>query len=171
MFKYCWVWDKKHAIGHLTAKIRPMCNHEDVAIFGQGKIHYYPQMVKMLTPTKTSSVEGSRTGICGGKTTKEKTQIIRTHAYPKTILGFGKYSSTEKLHPTQKPVALIEYLIKTYTNEGELILDNCIGSGTTAIAALNTRRQYIGIEMDKGYFNLACDRVANHVVAVQEDLL
>ena len=158
-FKYEWVWDKITGRGHLVAKYRPMAQHENILVFGNGKVKYNPQMVLMDKPQKGKSVEASRTTIMGGKTTKESETIIRTHKYPKTIITQGvdgKY-----LHPTQKPVALFEYLIKTYTNEGDLVLDNCIGSGTTAIACINTKRNWIGIEKDEEYCKIARERIKN----------
>ena len=114
-------------------------------------------MVLMDKPQKGKSMEASRTSIMGGRTTKESQIIIRTHKYPKTIITQGvdgKY-----LHPTQKPVALMEYLIKTYTNPGETVLDNTMGSGTTGVACRNTCRRFIGIEMDKTYFDIAVSRI------------
>ena len=108
-------------------------------------------------PERGSSVEASRTSLVGGSTTKEKEIIIRTHSYPKTIQTFGMDKRVG--HPTQKPVALMEYLIKTYTNEGETVLDFCIGSGTTGLAAKNLNRKFIGIEKDAGYFEIAKQRL------------
>ncbi len=157
MFKYEWIWNKITGRGHLVAKHRPMAQHENILVFGDGKVKYNPQMVLMDKPQKGKSVEASRTSIMGGHTTKESETIIRTHKYPKTIITQGvdgKY-----VHPTQKPVALFEYLIKTYTNEGDLVLDNCIGSGTTAIACINTNRRWIGIEKDENYCKIANERI------------
>ena len=157
MFKYEWVWDKITGRGHLVAKHRPMAQHENILVFGSGKVKYNPQMVLMDKPQKGKSVEASRTTIMGGKTTKESETIIRTHKYPKTIITRGvdgKY-----VHPTQKPVALMEYLIKTYTNEGETVLDFTMGSGTTGVACVNTNRKFIGIELDKDYFEIAKKRI------------
>ncbi|MFA5382189.1 MAG: site-specific DNA-methyltransferase [Candidatus Micrarchaeia archaeon] len=156
-YKYDWVWDKITGRGHLVAKIRPMAQHENIIVFGQGKIQYNPQMILMDKPQRGKSMESSRTSIMGGKTTGKSEAIIRTHKYPKTIITQGvdgKY-----VHPTQKPVALLEYLIKTYTNEGETVLDNCMGSGSTGVACVNTGRNFIGIELDEGYFKIATDRI------------
>ncbi len=155
-FKYEWIWNKITGRGHLVAKYRPMAQHENILVFGDGKVKYNPQMVLMDKPQKGKSVEASRTSIMGGHTTKESETIIRTHKYPKTIITQGvdgKY-----VHPTQKPVALFEYLIRTYTNEGDTVLDNCAGSGTTGIAAFNTKRNAILIEKDEIYFNAAKER-------------
>jgi len=162
MFKYCWVWDKVTARGHLVAKIRPMAQHEDVIVFGKGHVTYNPQMVLMDKPQKGKSMESSRTEIMGGKTTGTSETIIRTHKYPKTIQTFGNRGKS--LHPTQKPVALMEYMIRTYTNEGETVLDFTMGSGTTGVACKNLGRSFIGIEMDADYFSVASKRISDHVV-------
>ena len=157
MFKYEWIWNKITARGHLVAKHRPMAQHENILVFGKGKTKYNPQMVLMDKPQKGKSMEASRTSIMGGKTTKESETIIRTHKYPKTIIMQGvdgKY-----IHPTQKPVALFEYLIKTYTNEGDIVLDNCMGSGTTGVACKNLNRNFIGIELDPECFKIAEKRI------------
>ena len=159
-FKYDWVWDKVTAKGHLVAKIRPMQQTEYISVFGSGKkINYYPIMQLREKERKDVSVEYSRTEIMGGKTTKEKEKIVRKYKYPKNILTFSNASQKEKVHPTQKPVALLEYLIKTYTNEGEIVLDNCMGSGSTGVACVNTNRKFIGIELDEKYFDIAKERI------------
>ena len=129
---------------------------EDVVVFGRGRINYYPIMTKRDKPV--NSYEGKRSEIHGGGESSGYKKTY-THWYPKSILRFNPPSNKKRLHPTQKPVALFEYLIKTYTNENELVLDNCIGSGTTAIAAQNLNRRWIGIELDKEYFNLANERI------------
>lgn len=161
-FKYNWTWDKVTAKGHLVAKYRPMQQTEDVCVFGKGRINYYPIMELRDKVRKDVSVEYSRTQIIGGTTSKEKEKILRTHKYPKTILKYSNASQKNKIHPTQKPVELFEYLIKTYTNEGETVLDNCMGSGTTAIACINTNRNYIGFELDENYYNASLERIKEH---------
>ena len=159
-FRYCWVWDKKVGRGHLVAKKRPMARHEDVAVFYRAAPSYRPQMVMKAKPEKGGAVERSRTTICGGVTTGDRNAtVVRTHSYPQTILSIGSESNKGKSHPTQKPVALMEYLIRTYTREGETVLDNCMGSGTTGVACVNTGRQFIGIERDETYFNTSCGRM------------
>ena len=158
-FKYCWVWDKKVGRGHLVAKKRPMAQHEDVCVFYASAPTYNPQMVKKDRPERGKAMEHSRTSICGGKTTGVQESIVRTHSYPKTILQFPSESNSQKTHPTQKPVALMEYLIHTYTNQSETVLDNTMGSGTTGVACVNTNRNFIGIERDEGYFNIAKKRI------------
>ena len=165
LFKYEWIWDKVTARGHLVAKKRPMAQHENILIFGKGKINYYPQMIERpkdkIEYRKTT--EYKRTDIMGGSNSNAPTNKIYDKWYPKTIIVESNAgSSNTSIHPTQKPVALFEYLIKTYTNEGETVLDNCIGSGTTAIACINTSRNYIGFELSQTYFNLANERIEKH---------
>ena len=155
-FKYCWVWDKVIGRGHLVAKKRPMAQHEDVAVFYQQAPRYSPQMVEKAKPQKGRKYATSATDIIsqskfGGEV------VERTHSYPKTILTFPPEGKTQ--HPTQKPVALMEYLIRTYTNEGETVLDNCMGSGTTGVACMNTGRKFIGMEQDAEYFQIARARI------------
>lgn len=153
-FKYCWTWDKKTGKGHLVAKIRPLQQTEDVVIFGKGKITYNP----ICTPQKQRRLkEYSRTEIMGGKsdpTYERMTDFL----YPKTLLHFP-WSPAKTLHPTQKPVALLEYLVKTYTNEGDTVLDFCFGSGTTGAACIKTGRNFIGMERDPGYYEIARQRL------------
>jgi site-specific DNA-methyltransferase (adenine-specific) len=154
MFKYCWVWDKTTAKGHLVAKIRPMQQNEDVVVFGQNKINYYPIIVDRPKNKIKTGVEGKRTEIMGGESKGYKKTY--TQWYPKTIL---KFKTERGFHPTQKPVALMEYLIKTYTNEGETVLDFAMGSGTTGVACVNLGRKFIGIEKDEKYFKIAENRI------------
>lgn len=157
-YKYDWVWDKKHGRGHLVAKKRPLAQHEMISVFCKSSPCYYPIMVPMTKPEKGRSIESSRTVICGGKTTKPQSYTIRTMRYPKTILSISQ--DQKRYHPTQKPVVLIEYLIRTYTKEGEIVLDFTIGSGTTAVACKNTGRHFIGIELEEKYCEIARRRVA-----------
>jgi len=158
-FKYCWTWDKVTAKGHLVAKIRPMQQTEDIVVFGKGRIKYYPIMEDREKDRKDVDTEYSRTEIMGGEVKRKRKKIVRTKKYPKTILTFSNASQKGKVHPTQKPVALLEYLIKTYTNENETVLDNCMGSGSTGVACVNTNRNFIGIELDEKYFNIAKERI------------
>jgi site-specific DNA-methyltransferase (adenine-specific) len=160
-FRYEWIWNKVTARGHLVAKKRPMAQHENVLVFYEQAPIYNPQMVLKAKPEKGKSVEHSRTEICGGKTTKESETVIRTHSYPKTILTFPSESNTNKFHPTQKPVALLEYLIKTYSNVGDTVLDFTMGSGSTGVACVNTGRSFIDVELDEHYFAVAQQRIAN----------
>lgn len=152
--KYEWIWKKNVATGHLNAKKMPMKEHENVLVFYKQKPTYNPQMSEgkpYINKRKPINDNGSNYGYI------ERTDTInKGERYPKSVLEFDRETG---LHPTQKPVALFEYLIKTYTNEGETILDNCIGSGTTAIAALNTGRFFIGMEKEKEYVDIANERI------------
>jgi len=152
-YRHQWVWNKNNSAGFATAKIRPFAICEDVLVFGRNKVHYYPQMEVRGEPR-----------LKGGYSSSENYGIIPSKSksntyYPKNLINISTASQVGKLHPTQKPVALFEYLIKTYTSVGDTILDNCIGSGTTAVAAINTGRNFIGIEMDKGYCDIANKRI------------
>ena len=167
-FKHAWVWDKVTARGHLVAKYRPMQQTEDILVFSKGgaRVNYYPIMIKRpedkIEVRKTR--EYGRTEIMGGKKGK-LVEKVYDEWYPKNVLTFSNAgSSVKSIHPTQKPVPLFEYLIKTYTNKGETVLDNCMGSGTTAIACLNTDRQYIGFELDEEYYRQANERLEAHKV-------
>ena len=159
-FKYCWVWDKKKSGNIFLAKYQPMKVHEDVCIFAKESPSYYPQMIKL---DKIRKSKNYGTGFAmGGLKKKENKTYEYTHKNPTSIFTFSNADQNKKFHPTQKPVELFEYLIKTYTNEGETVLDNCAGSGTTAIAAENTGRKWICIEQDPAYYYQAVARVWNH---------
>ena len=168
-FKYCWTWDKTFGRGHLVAKYRPMQQTEDVVVFGKDRINYYPITKKRDKPHW--SYEGnSRTTIMGGTKSKDYIGKWLTEKQPTTLLTFKPPARTKSIHPTQKPVKLFEYLIKTYTKENELVLDNCIGSGTTAIAAIRTGRKWIGIELDPEYVKLAQKRVDKEFAEIDSRL-
>ena len=156
MFKYCWVWDKVRPSGFQVAKYKPMMRHEDVLIFGDGKTCYNRQMVKRDKPVSGRVASSSDSSPLAHNDGKKRTY---THKNPQSILQFCKGSDGKYIHPTQKPVALMEYLIKTYTNEGETVLDFTMGSGTTGVACVNTGRRFIGIERDDKYFQIALDRI------------
>lgn len=153
MFKYCWVWDKVSPTGHLNAKKRPMKKLEDVVVFCSGTAPYNPQGL-VWNPRKKSRSAKTRGSDCYGK--HGDTNIATWQGYPTERI---EMKNENGLHPTQKPVALMEYLIKTYTNEGETVLDFTMGSGTTGVACVNTGRSFIGIELDETYFNIAKDRI------------
>ena len=154
-FKYCWVWNKKLAGNGILAKIQPLKIHEDIVVFGKGKINYFPSMRKGKARYK-----GGIKDKHGTFSNAESEKVWSDEYYPTSILEFsGAGMRTGRTHPTQKPIALFEYLIKTYTNEGDIVLDNCMGSGTTAIACINTGRNYIGFELDKQYCDIANERV------------
>jgi len=156
MFKYEWVWDKIVKRGHLVSKIRPLQQTEGVLIFGKGKINYFPQETKRDKPVKIK--EGSKTSIMG-KRGSSNYRNTRTTFLPSNLIVFSNGNDRYKIHSTQKPVALYEYLIKTYTNEGEIVLDIAMGSGTTIEAAERTGRNSIGIEKDEVIFQSAVLRL------------
>ena len=168
MFKYEWIWDKRKPTGHLNSKFQPLKQHESVLVFSKNRCTYNPVMhtnrlqrdfngkVRYGSVGETQSDNYGKQYMYVSAVSKESL------SYPRTIISISAVINNSKVkaaHPTQKPVALFEYLIKTYTNEGETVLDNCIGSGTTAIACIKTNRNFIGIEKDEGYFNLANKRV------------
>lgn len=155
-YKYDWIWNKRKSGNIFLAKYQPMKTHEIISVFNS-KI-FYP----IKTPRdKIKQSKNYGTGeAMGGDKSKENELYIYTDKNPISILDFGNASQKGKFHPTQKPVALFEYLIKTYTNEGELVLDNCAGSGTTAIACLKTNRNYILIEQESKYCEIANKRIA-----------
>lgn len=151
LFKYAWVWEKSAATGHLNAKRMPMKIHEDVLVFLCGESIYNPQDLVPHGKITRRGSNGSNFGESGKQNFQEWTN------YPRSILKFPH--EQKAVHPTQKPVALMEYLIRTYTNEGALVLDNTMGSGTTGIACINTKRRFVGIERDEAYFSICLDRI------------
>lgn len=160
MFKYEWIWHKTHPKGHLNAKKMPMRAHENIEVFYKKPPTYNPQMTHghNRKVARTNYVRESDGTSCYGKEVRN-TNYDSTDRYPLDVQIFSNGDQSNKLHPTQKPAELIEYLIKTYTNEGELILDNCIGSGTTAVSCVNTGRNYLGFEKEKEYFDIAEERI------------
>ena len=169
MFKYCWTWDKNKPTGHLNAKKQPLRVIEDICVFYKKQCVYNPVLIDMekknirntdYTPNK----EGVNTY---GKTKKnfkynEGRVIPINKGYPRNYLkfiGVGTNSKNKRLHPTQKPLELMEYLIKTYTNENETVLDFTMGSGSTGVACVNTKRNFIGIELDDKYVEIANQRI------------
>ena len=158
-FKYCWQWDKKIPAGMSYARFRPMQQTEDIAVFTNngGISNYYPQMIKRDKPIKAGGMVQSESAASIGYKALKK---IYEEKQPVTLIQFDKIRRGSQ-HPTQKPVALLEYLIKTYTLEGETVLDNTMGSGSTGVACINTGRNFIGIEKDEGYFKIAKNRIAD----------
>ena len=155
LFKYTWVWNKALAGNGILAKVQPLKIHEDVCVFAKGKVNYFPIMRKGKGRYK-GGIKDKHGTFSGAETPK----VWSDEYYPTTILDFsGAGMRSTRIHPTQKPVALFEYLIKTYTNEGETVLDNCMGSGTTAIASMRTGRNYIGFELDEEYYKVAQKRI------------
>lgn len=159
IYKYDWVWDKVKGTGFLNAKRQPMRNHEFVCVFYKKQCTYNPQKTMGHNRKQSYRSKDLQTDVYGEM--KNDYTYDSTERYPRSIQVFSTDTQNSSLHPTQKPVALCEYLIKTYTNEGETVLDNCMGSGTTAVAAINTNRNYIGFELDKDYFDIANKRILN----------
>ena len=154
MFRYEWIWEKNQAAGFLNAKKMPLRKHENILVFYKHLPTYNPQgLIKLDEPIQEKG-SANRNGKNYGVADKS---FIRTHTnYPTDIITFSKDSG---YHPTQKPVDLLEYLIKTYTNEGDTVLDNCMGSGSTGVACVNTNRDFIGMELNEEYFKIACGRI------------
>ena len=154
MLRYEWIWKKSKATGHLNAKKMPLKEHENILIFYKNLPRYNAQgLIKKVIPTIR---RGRDNGSNYGESSKDAIQEYEN--YPKSVLEFASVGKT--IHPTQKPVELLEYLIKTYTIEGELVLDNCMGSGSTGVACVNTGREFIGIELDENYYNIAKNRIS-----------
>ena len=177
-FKYEWIWNKKKTTGFLLANYRPMKETEDVIVFSSGgaaaasrngnNMTYNPQDLIEKNVKKKNSAKRLGKFLhnpehmgAGNKLLHDTDYEQKYTNYPSEIIEFGL--DRDVTHPTQKPVALMEYLIKTYSNEGETVLDNCMGSGTTGVACVNTHRNFIGIEMDENYYKIAEDRIKNTV--------
>lgn len=160
MFRYVWVWDKVLPRGHLNAKKQPMRVHEDVVVFSAVPHAYYPQksVGHKRKIARTKYVKGGDGAQVYGKETRD-TLYDSAERYPTTIVTFSTADQRGKVHPTEKPVQLMEYFIHTYTRPGDTVLDNTMGSGTTGVAAVNTGRNFIGIERDSGYFEIAERRI------------
>ena len=158
MLRYEWIWEKTTATGHLNAKKMPMKAHENILVFYKKLPTYNPQKTTGHEPVHNytkhqddgSNYGKTKVGVSGGGSTER---------YPRSIQVFKTDKQKAALHPTQKPVALLEYLIKTYTNENEVVLDNCMGSGSTGVACINTNRRFIGMEIEEKYFKIAKDRI------------
>jgi site-specific DNA-methyltransferase (adenine-specific) len=159
-WRYNLIWKKAdRTSGFLNANRMPMRNHEDIMIFYNKQPIYHPQFEYGYKPSHKKGKNGvlNETNNCYGDFKVFETRDYGDRKFPKSVLNFDR--EHPPIHPTQKPVALCEWLIKTYTNEGETVLDNCIGSGTTAIACINTNRNYIGFELDKHYYEIAEERI------------
>ena len=152
MYRHQWVWNKNNSAGFVTAKIRPMAICEDILVFGAAKVNYYPQMTTGKMRKKGGYSKSDNYGVVPSATMSDQ-------YYPKNLIEISNASQKGKVHPTQKPVALMEYLIKTYTNEGETVLDFTAGSFTTGVACKNLNRKFIGIELDDHYFEIGKNRI------------
>lgn len=169
MYKYDWKWEKPNGANFLNFKYQPAKVHEDIMVFGKaatsyskkGNLIYNPQMAVGTPYNQKSGVQRNDNGHVLGSTVRSPIKQVYTKndgtRYPRSIQRFSL--DKDKLHPTQKPVALCEYLIRTYTTEGDTVLDNCMGSGSTGVACVNTGRNFIGMELDEGYFKVASDRI------------
>jgi site-specific DNA-methyltransferase (adenine-specific) len=172
MFKYELIWDKQLASGHLNAKRQPLRQHENIGVFYKKLGTYNPQM----TIGKPSHHQGTKfktkelTNQNYGKHKPVETNTETNLKYPKSIISFQKPHPSKAVHRTEKSIELLEWLIKTYSNEGDIILDNTAGSFTTPIACLNTNRKFIGIEMDKQYFNLGKERIDSLLINKKDNL-
>lgn len=160
LWRYNLIWEKTQPTGFLNAKKMPLRNHEDICVFYKKPPTYNPQMTTGH-PRKVSKAEHK----VGCKNTTDYGEhglstYDSTERYPKSVWKFSKDSQKSALHPTQKPLALVEELIKTYTNEGDLVMDNCMGSNTTGLACMNLHRGYIGIENDEQMFEIAQNRIS-----------
>lgn len=175
-FKYDWIWIKNRPTGFVHAKNKPLKDFEIISVFspypmghksllGDRRMRYNPQGLEVYG--KMSKSSKSKFGNIDGKRKSHKAEVVSDFTnYPRMVLSFGKDTGKSNLNPTQKPVALCEYLIKTYTDNGMTVLDNCMGSGSTGVACLNTGRKFIGIEKDEQYFEVAKERIES----VQKDL-
>jgi site-specific DNA-methyltransferase (adenine-specific) len=159
-FRYAWVWRKNTATGHLNAKRAPMKQHEDILVFGAKDALYAPQGLQPFGKQTRRGSNGSNFGASGTENFQEFTN------YPRSVLDFNSQVRPE--HPTQKPVPLLEYLIRTYTNPGDVVLDNTMGSGSTGVAALRAGRKFIGIEQDPTYYAIARNRIQYEVLFGEE---
>lgn len=164
LYKYDWKWDKGKGANFLNFQYQPAKSYEDILVFSKGASSYSPKGTMTYNPQMTKGTPYvSKNGNKGGLTStirsslKSEAKQNTGERYPLAIQKFSL--DTVKLHPTQKPVALLEYLIKTYTLEGETVLDNCMGSGSTGVACINTNRNFIGIELDENYYSIAKKRI------------
>jgi site-specific DNA-methyltransferase (adenine-specific) len=172
MFKYLWTWDKRKVGGFTSAKLKPLKLFEDVCVFSKANtancnnnnMSYYPQGLIKVNKISSSSTDNSKTGYAR-PSNKEK-YIQEYTNYPTQLIVFPL--DKDRIHPTQKPIALMEYLIKTYTLEKQTVLDFTMGSGTTGVACLNTGRNFIGIEKDENYFKLAKERILNRYKEIKK---
>jgi len=164
-FKYDWIWEKSKCGSAFTSKYRPQQKHETISVFGKGRVNYFPQMQEGEPYKRTRKANN------GDKPNNHKLGVVSDSEtvntgfrYPSTVQFFQqKWRRQDQVHPTQKPVELMEYLTKTYSEEGATVLDNCSGSGTVGIACENTNRKYILIEKDENYFNVGCRRILEHI--------
>lgn len=160
MYRYDWIWEKTIASNFALSKKQPLKKYENIMVFYKKQPTYIPQMEKGKAYIDKRN-NGNRNVVVGTENNFKRQPIINEGTrYPSSIQKFSN-GNNKNVHPTQKPVALLEYLIKTYTNENELVLDNCMGSGSTGVACKNLNRNFIGIELDENYYKIACERINN----------
>lgn len=162
-FKYAMVWEKSKATGYLNSKKQPLRAHEDIVVFYKKQPTYNPQMRQGDPYDKGKAVRDTES--YGIQTKEIHVKNDTGLRYPRSVLYFKTAESEGKYHPTQKPIALYEYLIRTYSNEGDIVFDPCMGSGTTGVACMNNNRNFIGIERDYQYFKIAEDRMNNPLLS------
>lgn len=169
MFKYLWYWRKSRPSGFVNAKLKPLKDIEEIAVFSKGttankslkNMPYYPQdLVEVNKKWKRPKTYESGNGVNPTRKSNKLERVIQFEGYPRQVLDYNKHNGNQ-LHETEKPVELIEYLIKTYSKENQIILDNTAGSGTTGIACINTNRNYILMEKEKKYFDVINERIKN----------
>lgn len=166
MFKYDWIWEKEQGVNFQLCKYQPLKIHETISVFSKKTHLYFPQGLIEINKKKSNKNKGGNLGHQSSeKIRNEYTQKYSN--YPKSVIRFNRQRG---LHPTQKPVALLEYLVKTYTNESDVVLDNCMGSGSTGVACVNTGRKFIGMELDDKYFEIAKQRIEEAVFSVSEEV-
>lgn len=165
LLRYEWIWEKTAATGHLNAKRMPLKAHENILVFYKKLPVYNPQKTQGHKPVNsyTKYLDVQNKSEIYNKVTQEISGGGNTDRYPRSVLQFPSDKQKLNLHPTQKPLALCEYLIKTYSNEGDVILDNCAGSGTTLLAAQNLNRHFIGIEKEEQYVEVARKRLSEAI--------
>lgn len=166
LLKYEWIWEKTSATGHLNAKKMPMKAHENILVFYKKLPTYNPIKTQGHVRKVSKAEHKVNSKMSTNYNPTGLTTYDSTERYPRSVLKFPNDKQKTALHPTQKPVALMEYLIKTYTNPGELVLDNVAGSGSTAIAAMNTGRNFVAIEKEEDYFNLAQQRIIDNLAVL-----
>lgn len=156
-FKYTWVWEKPHAKGHFNAKKRPMVAHEDVVVFYRGQPVYNPQMTHGHERKTATRHKDLNSEVYHNNT--KTVSYDSTSRYPRSVQVFKQDTQKSSLHPTQKPLGMMEYFVKTYSNEGQVVLDLAMGSGTTGLACKNTGRGFVGIEKELDHFTVAKERL------------
>jgi len=164
MFKYDLIWDKQLTSGFLNANRMPLRSHEDILVFYSKQPTYNPQKVKGKKNHSKGKMTSETNNDYGKYGKIDNTEILGDMKHPRSIISFEKPHPSKSIHPTQKPVVLFEYLIKTYTNEGDLVLDNCAGSGTTGVACKKTGRNYILIEKEEKYCKIAQERLRQEIL-------